>query len=266
MNSPKVMIVTGASKGIGLATAQALAARGVLLGLCARSTANLEALATEYPEHIYYEAIDVGDATKSQGFLQRTVERFGRLDTLINNAGVLGPVGSTTTIEVQALMQAMQTNFAGALSLAQAALPHLRASGGRLINLSSGAAQQALPMFAAYCCTKAPLAMLTAVLALEEPDITAINFVPGVVDTAMQESIRRQGVPILPSPWKEYFSGLASSGALTTPSEVGNILAWTALSAPHSWSGKQVCADNPDIRAHALSAMGLPPEVPPTAP
>ena len=239
-NKSPVILVTGASRGLGAGTARALAARGVRLALLARSGEALKALAGELPTEVLTGTLDVTDQEATARFVQETMERFGRLDALINNAAVLGPTGPVSETDLAGWRRAVEVNLLAPLALTRAALGALRESQGRLIQVSTGAAVQPLPHFGAYCATKAALTQLARVLALEEPSVTTLCFSPGVVDTGMQEEIRREAAPRMPHPWGRFFLDLPRQGGLQSPESVGLTLAWLALEAPREWSGQMV--------------------------
>jgi NAD(P)-dependent dehydrogenase (short-subunit alcohol dehydrogenase family) len=246
-----VVLLTGASRGIGAQAARALAARGARLALLARSEEALKALAGELPTEVLLGALDVTDHEASARFVQETLQRFGRLDALINNAAVLGPTGPTSETDLARWRRAVEVNLLAPLALTRSALGALRDSQGRVIQVSTGAAIQPLPHFGAYCATKAALTQLARVLALEEPSITTLCFSPGVVDTGMQEEIRREAAPRMPDPWGRYFLDLPRRGALQSPQSAGLTLAWLALKAPREWSGQMVDGDDERIRRQA---------------
>ena len=142
-------------------------------------------------------------------------------------------------------------NLLAPLALTRSALGALRDSQGRVIQVSTGAAIQPLPHFGAYCATKAALTQLARVLALEEPSVTTLCFSPGVVDTGMQEQIRREAAPRMPEPWGRYFLDLPRQGGLQSPQSAGLTLAWLALGATREWSGQMVDGDDEKIRRQA---------------
>lgn len=250
MSTP-VVLLTGASRGIGAEAARALAARGARLALAARSGAALQALAADLPTEVFAQALDVADPAAAASFVRQVLERFGRLDALVNNAAVLGPMGPTADADPDEWRRAVEVNLLGPLVLSQQALPALRESRGRLVQVSTGAAVQPIPHFGAYCATKAALTHLARVLALEEPRVVSLCFSPGVVDTDMQGQIRRDAAPRMPEPWGSFFLDVHRKGALQRPETAGRILAWLALEAPPEWTGQVVDGDDPNLQARA---------------
>jgi len=171
----RVAVVTGANRGIGLEIVRQLARRGMRVVLTARDAANGEAararLATEGLE-VAIHALDVRDACQARAAAAWVGSRFGRVDVLVNNAGVLpDPKGTrVATVDPDVLRDAFETNVIGALAVTQACLPLMRENGyGRIVNLSSELAQlvsmgTGTP---AYRVSKAGLNALTRTLAAE---------------------------------------------------------------------------------------------------
>jgi NAD(P)-dependent dehydrogenase (short-subunit alcohol dehydrogenase family) len=133
------------------------------------------------------------------------------------------------------------------VQLTQLALPHLRERRGRVISVSSGAAVSAIGGWAAYCSAKAALNQFNAVLAVEEPLITAVAVRPGVVDTEMQAVIRRTGDQGMDAATHGRFLSYHEKGELLPPEKPGAAIARLALYAPPDLSGKFVSWDDPQI-------------------
>lgn len=240
---------------MGAAAARALAERGARLSLCARSAEELRALAAELPVETLAEVVDVADPAAARRVVGRTLERFGRLDALVNNAGVLGPIASVAEADPALWRYAVEVNLLAPLFFTREALPALRESAGRVVNVSTGAAVQPIPIFSAYCASKAGLTQLNRVLALEEPAVTFVCLSPGVVDTSMQEKIRAVAEERLPEPWSTMFMDLHQRGMLTPPDRPGRIIAWMALHAPREWSGQMVDGDDPALLEAATAPL-----------
>ena len=196
----KVVIVTGASRGIGAAAAQALGKAGAIVVLTARDGARTEAVARQIAEaggQAHASACDVSDHAAVEALAAQTEARFGRIDALINNAGVIEPIATIAASDPAAWARNIEINLTGAYYPIRAVLPRMiKAGGGTIVNVSSGAAMRPLEGWSAYCTGKAGLAMLTRAIALENPDngIRVFGFQPGTTDTDMQVTIRASGV------------------------------------------------------------------------
>jgi NAD(P)-dependent dehydrogenase (short-subunit alcohol dehydrogenase family) len=171
----RVAVVTGANRGIGLEIVRQLARQGLRVVLTARDAAKGEAararIAAEGLE-VAFHVLDVRDADQARTAAAWVKSRFGRMDVLVNNAGVLpDPKGArAATVDAEVLRDALETNVIGALSVTQAFLPLMRANGyGRIVNLSSELAQLASMGTGtpAYRVSKAGLNALTRTLAAE---------------------------------------------------------------------------------------------------
>ncbi len=238
--STQTVLITGASRGLGAATARIAAQMGANAALMARSADGLASVAQEIQATGRETLLIVGDvrvAGDCWRAVEETVEHFGQLDGLVNNAGMIGPIAPIDRWDPEAWQENWATNVLGPVLLTQAALPHLRSCAGRVINVSSGAAVNVISGWAAFCAAKAALNHWTRALAKEEPDITAIAFRPGVVDTAMQAAIRREGAEAMPEEVYNRFVRYFEEGELLPPEVPGCSLAILALHAPHEWSG-----------------------------
>ena len=193
----KVVVITGASRGIGAAAARAFAEAGVKVALLARSEAEIAALATEIGPQAMAVRCDVADAGDVAAALAAVMARFGRLDVLINNAGVIEPIAHLAEAGVEAFSAAIDINLKGVFHGMRAALPLMKAQGaGTIITVSSGAAVNALEGWGAYCASKAGALMLTRVAHIEEAahGIRVLGMSPGTVATEMQVKIKASGV------------------------------------------------------------------------
>jgi NADP-dependent 3-hydroxy acid dehydrogenase YdfG len=193
----QVVVVTGASSGIGLCTARAFAAAGAALVATARSRERLDALVEEIVAaggRACSVPADVRDPEAMQEVARVAVDRFGRIDTWVNNAGV-GVIGWTEQVEPAVYDTAMRTNYLGQVHGVLAALPRLRAAGGGVIvGVSSVEGARGVPLQAAYAASKWALRGFYEVLRMEleaasEP-IAVTVVLPAAIDTPFYVNAR----------------------------------------------------------------------------
>jgi NAD(P)-dependent dehydrogenase (short-subunit alcohol dehydrogenase family) len=224
----QILIITGASRGLGAATARIAAELGAGVALNARSESDLEAVAADI-QAAGGEALAVaGDLSQPevcQRLVEQTIDHFGALNGLVNNAGIIEPIAPVADWMPEAWERNLAINVLGPVMLTQTALPHLRPRAGRVINISSGAAVRPIPGWSAYCAAKAALNMFNRSLAVEEDAITAIAFRPGVIDTDMQVAIRELGATGMPPDEHARFLRFHQDGDLRPPEVVGRTLA-----------------------------------------
>ncbi|MDE1145347.1 MAG: SDR family oxidoreductase [Azospirillaceae bacterium] len=192
------IIVTGGSRGLGLALARALLEDGWRVSTCARSpTAEVADLAEKYADRFLFQPAQVGDAAQVTAFVDAAVAWAGGLYGLVNNAGIAreGILATLPQVEIDTLIQ---TNLNGAIQAARAALRHLlrrpataQPAGGRIINISSIIGQRGYSGLAAYAATKAGLDGLTRALAREvgRRGITVNSVAPGYLETEMSSTL-----------------------------------------------------------------------------
>ncbi len=182
----RTVVVTGASSGIGAATARLLAAAGAHPVLAARRADRLESLSAELGGALAVQT-DVTVPAEVDRLVQQTLDRYGRIDGLVNNAGV-SLHERLDVLDLDNFSQVLALNVVSLVAMTQAVLPTMRAAGsGRIVNISSGTTRMALPGVGAYAATKAAVNMLSAVarnelaeegiaVSLVLPSITATEF------------------------------------------------------------------------------------------
>jgi NAD(P)-dependent dehydrogenase (short-subunit alcohol dehydrogenase family) len=190
----KVAVVTGASSGIGEATARALAGRGAAVVLAARAEEKLRFLEREVLAsggRALAVKTDVADEASVGAMVERTVGEFGSINVLVNNAG-LGLSGRVEDLRPADLRYLFGVNVVGPLLCVQAALPHMP-RGGRIINVSSVLAKRAIPKVGGYCATRFALNALSDALRVEIADrgVTVTSVCPGTTRTAFRENSLR---------------------------------------------------------------------------
>ncbi len=245
-----VVGITGASRGLGLGLACLLAAQRVPLVLTARSPLPLDSVARTLRAAGAVVQTRVADAADDRAMSDAfdAASRLGPLGALVNNAGVLEPIGPVAELDLHAFESALRTNVIGVLVGTRLALAHRSPDATlRIVNVSSGAATHPYAGWAAYCSSKAAVSMLTRVTAVENPDAIAVSVAPGIIETRMQRVIR--STPPARFPAVDRFVSLHESGNLSHPLDAAVTLDWLARSAPRSMSGELVDALGDPMRA-----------------
>ena len=195
----KVVLITGASSGLGEALAYELARQGATLALASRGLAQLEHVAAQCKRQGAAEAraysLDVSRAADGQQVAAAVQRDFGRIDVLVNNAGVHA-LASVGDLPEGLFHQAMEVNVFGPLRMIQAALPGLRQSKGMVVNIGSSLVFRAIPLGGAYSACKAALARLSEALRDEEArhGVHVLHVCPGVVLTKLRDNALSHGV------------------------------------------------------------------------
>ncbi len=241
----KSVLITGASRGIGAAAARIFADAGARLVLMARSHDALAALAEETGAVAHAgDVADYGDVAAAVGLAQ---ERFGGLDVLIGNAGVIGPMAPLAEADPAEWARAIDINLKGIHHGMRAAMPVMQAAGGgTILTVSSGAAHRPVEGWSAYCASKAGAAMLTASADLEgrAAGLRVMGLSPGTVATDMQRGIKDSGVgPVSTLDWSEHIP----------PEWPARALLWMCGPEADAHLGGEISLRDPAIRA----AIGL---------
>ncbi len=196
----RVVLITGGSRGLGLVLARQFAAQGARLALVARDEAELERAAQELREggaEVLTVAADIGRLHPARDVVRQVVEHFGRLDVLVNNAGLI-EVGPVETMRLEDFRQAMRVHAWGPLYLMRAALrPMRRQGGGRIVNIVSIGGKVAIPHLAPYTTSKFALAGLSDAMRAElaRHQIYVTTVFPGLMRTGSHVQARFRGRP-----------------------------------------------------------------------
>lgn len=228
----KVVLVTGASAGIGLATAREFARHGATLWLGARRLEKVQSVAAstaaEFRVRAEAQALDVTDAASCERFISAAIEKFGRIDILVNNAGL---ARSTDTVAAQTdgdVLEMFETNVFGLLRLTRLALKSMLAhNAGHIINLGSVAGHLSYEGGSAYCATKHSVRVISEILRLEllGKNIRVSSIDPGLVETEFS-IVRFRGDA-------EKATRVYSDMTPLTPEDVAECIVFAASRPPH---------------------------------
>lgn len=176
-----VAVITGASRGLGATFARVFAEEGFAVALGARDAGAIERLASELPD-AFYHPLDVGDPGSVEAFRRAVLDRFGRADALVNNAGL----GIFRRLEEQSWEdwdRTFRVNVFGAWAMTTAFLPQLKERRGLVLMVSSDISTRTFPTGGSYTASKFALRALTRTLQQENPDLRVLELRPGAVDT-----------------------------------------------------------------------------------
>ncbi|HEU4894541.1 MAG TPA: SDR family oxidoreductase [Acidimicrobiia bacterium] len=207
----QVAIVTGMSRGLGLATTRALAGIGWIVVGDARSRDELQVSVDAVDGDVRAIAGDVTDPAHREQLVRAAISAGG-LDLIVNNASILGPSPQPflDSYPLDTLEQVYRVNVLAPLALTQAVLPLLRQRRGVVVNVTSDAGRESYPGWGGYGSSKAALDQLSRVLAAEEPDISVYRFDPGDMNTRMhQEAFPGEDITDRPDPEQSVPSLLA---------------------------------------------------------
>ena len=240
--SGKTALVTGASRGIGAATARAFADAGANVALIARSTHEIAELAGEIGARAIAIPCDVSRYAEVSGAVEKTAETFGSVDILVNNAGVIAPMGPLSEIDPDVWAKTIDINVKGVMHGMHAVLAGMIAQGGgTIINISSGAAHNPVEGWSAYCSSKAAVYMLTraADKELRDKGVRVLGLSPGTVATEMQRAIKESGVgPVSQLDWSVHIP----------PEWPAQAILWMCTSEADGFLGDDISLRDEDIR------------------
>lgn len=250
----QVALVTGAGRGLGRAFACALAARGMAVGLVARSAAELAETARLIAEaggRAHAHAADVSDPAQARAAVGAVAAALGAVDLLVNNAATATPIGPVAEVDGAEWWRCLEVNLRGPFELAQAVLPSMIARRrGRIVNVASMVATTAVTHLSAYAVSKAALLRLTETLAAEvQPHgVRAFSMEPGTVRTAMSEEV-------LNSPagrkWVPWFKTLFDRGMDVAPEQAAAVLVRIAAGHADPLNGRMIVLTDPIERVVA---------------
>ena len=236
----KVAVVTGGSRGIGLAIALRLSAEGAKVAICGRNLEAAEGVVAEIEAAGAVGvavAADVSRESEAEALIQTGIKRFGRLDILVNNAGITKD-GLLVRMKEEDWDTVLDVNLKGAFFTTRAALrPMLRARGGRIVNISSVAGMMGIPGQANYSAAKAGLIGFTKAVAKEvaSRSITVNAVAPGFIETEM--------TAVLPEDRKKIYLSQIPLGRFGDPTEVAALVSFLVSEAASYITGQVITID-----------------------
>ncbi|KAH3665587.1 hypothetical protein OGAPHI_003774 [Ogataea philodendri] len=236
-----VTIVTGASRGLGLAICQLILKKDseAKVVAVARSGDQLSDLAAKFAPRVLSIAGDVTDSSVVKQTVEKTIAKFGRIDSVVLNAGLLDPVGHIAELNVDHVRRLYEVNLFSVIDLVAQTLPYVRETGGNFLFVSSGASIKPVDGWSAYGSSKAALNLFCASVSEEEPKVRTISLAPGTVDTAMQQDIREKFKSGMKPEAHKRFTDLHKRQELLPPDVPGTLYANLALQGiPQELSGK----------------------------
>ncbi|MEZ5066377.1 MAG: SDR family oxidoreductase [bacterium] len=220
----RVVLVTGGGTGIGRAIAERFARDGCRVAVTGRRKAPLEDVVRSIgPERGLAIPGDVTSGPDRDRLIRQVIERFGALDVLVNNAGVVASIPVVATSDAEWRRQ-FETNVVAAMALSRAAMDHLRDRKGCILNVSTGASGKPVPGYGVYGATKAALEYASRVLALEAAPDVRVNVVsPGGVETPIFDTFL---TPDQKADTIRYFDEATPLGRIGRPADIAAAAAW----------------------------------------
>lgn len=257
----KVVIITGASQGVGSAAAALMAGRGAAVVLNARRGGVLRSVVEGIRQsggEAAAVAGDVSDPAQVKTLVEETIARYGKVDVLVNNAAVIRPFGKVWEADPDAWLQLLKINVYGSFLCAREVLPGMLARNwGRIINISSGVADYNLTGTSAYNSSKAALERFSGTLAEEVNGsgvvVTALR--PGKVDTGMQVDIRQ--TPDKQFPRAEEWREVHRKGQLLDPKVPGSVICWLAGKFGAHLNGETLSVKDSDFMAQVARELAI---------
>jgi NAD(P)-dependent dehydrogenase (short-subunit alcohol dehydrogenase family) len=247
----QIALITGGSRGLGLAFAQALARAGATVAMVARSENELRGAAQTIEQaggHVLAFPADVTDRRAVEKIIAEVERQLGHIDLLVNSAGVFRALGPIAEVDPDDWWREVETNVRGTFLCTRAALPGMIARGrGRIINIASAAGLRALPTTSAYCLSKAAVIRFSESLAVEYDDrgVCAFAMHPGTVRTPMTNYIVESDEIGQHAPWvQQWFQQLFRESGDTPVQRSVELLLFLASGKADALSGRYIDVDD----------------------
>ena len=252
----KAVLITGASQGMGRATAEAFAAEGARLALCARNQKTLEAAQAEISRHktdVMIEALDVTDAAKLRRFVAAAAERFGGIDVAVANAGG-PPAKNFLSLTPEEWRKAVEVNFLSVASLAREVIPHMQKKRwGRFVSITSTSVRQPIPDLVLSNSVRPAVVGLIKSLAIEfgKDGLTFNNVAPGYTATerlSELSKVRALAAGVTEDQIRERWAQEIPLRRLGEPREIADAIVWLASDRAAYITGQTIVVDGGNYR------------------
>ena len=245
-----VAIITGASRGLGLAIAQAYVRAGASICMCARDAALLQQAIEKIEkiaagqQKIIAQVADVSNQEDVEKLVQSVIREFSQVHILVNNAGIYGPIGLVEEADWDAWVMAIKINLLGSVLMCRALLPHFKNHHyGKIVQLSGGGATSPMPYFSAYAASKAAVVRFIETLAEEvRSDCIDVNaLAPGVLNTRMQDEVLEASPEKAGSAYYKRMVKVKSQGGASLDN-AANLAVFLGSAASDGLTGKLISA------------------------
>jgi len=241
-------IITGATQGLGRVIAEEFLREGANVAFCGRSADSVsktqEELNALFSGKVRGFVCDVGQDGDVASFAEAALQWLGGVEILVNNSGVLGPLGPTADVSWKEWEETLNINLLGTVRMCRAVVPKMQSAGrGKIINLSGGGATNPRPRFSAYATSKAGVLRFTETLAMELADsgIEVNAVAPGLLKTRMMDQLFQAGAELAGE--KDIKDALRCSDAGGTPLDLGaRLCVYLASRASNGITGKLISA------------------------
>jgi NAD(P)-dependent dehydrogenase (short-subunit alcohol dehydrogenase family) len=240
----KVAIITGAGRGLGQASAVAMAREGASVVIVSRTLSELKQTADIIKRgggEALVQKADVSRPKDVESVVRKAFSRFGKVDVLMNNAAMVGPVRPLYKAQERDWNKVVNTDLRAAFLFSKAVIPSMiEQGGGKIINVTSGLGVMVMPRAGLYSIAKAGLIHLTRMLAeeLKGFNIQVNGLDPGMMDTMMQEEVRKLGPEVLGQETYEEFVAMKQEGHLKPPEQVARLAVFLASGEADSLTGE----------------------------
>ncbi|CCD23673.1 sepiapterin reductase family protein NDAI_0C00130 [Naumovozyma dairenensis CBS 421] len=251
---PKIIIVTGVSRGIGRSIVDKtieLSDDSIVFGV-ARSETPLKELKEKYGDRFHYAVGDITDENVINKLVKDAIATGGKIDSVVANAGVLEPVQDVNNIDVNAWKRLFDINFFSVVALTSATLPYLKKTNGNIIFVSSDASDTHFSSWGAYSASKACINRFAMTVGHEEPAVKCLSVAPGIVDTSMQVNIRENVGTSMSAEHHQMFKDLKETNKLASSEDVATVYSKLALNGiPKDLNGTYISYDDPLLKDFA---------------